>query len=153
MMGQESNPLLGSWRLRRWEIAYADGRPASLPYGADAVGLIVYAGDGWMSACIARAGRARLSSDSVRSAPSEQRLATFESYFHYAGRYALESGPEGLHVVHRVAMSLNPNFVGSEQRRRVEFDAAGRLTLSADDLLPGSQVLRHHRLVWQREET
>ncbi|MDE2396196.1 MAG: lipocalin-like domain-containing protein [Burkholderiales bacterium] len=151
-MNAVSNPLLGSWRLRRWEVGYADGRPASLPYGADALGLLVYAGDGWMSAAIARAGRNKLASESVRSAPPEQRLAAFEGYFHYAGRYALESGSAGLFVVHRVTMSLNPNFVGSEQRRRVEFDAAGRLTLSADDLLPGTQVLRHHRLLWQRDE-
>ena len=30
------NPLLGTWHLVRWEIAYGDGRPASLPFGAEA---------------------------------------------------------------------------------------------------------------------
>ncbi|WP_162910267.1 lipocalin-like domain-containing protein [Azohydromonas sediminis] len=147
------NPLLGSWRLVRWEIAYADGRARTLPYGADAQGLIVYSGDGFMSACIARAGRRRLSSDSVRTAPEAERLAAFESYFHYAGPYTLRRGgdlPTGLQVVHRVEMALNPNFVGSEQVRDVAFDEHGVLTLSADDTVPGSAVVRHHRLVWRR---
>lgn len=147
------NPLLGSWRLRRWSITYGDGRPPTLPYGPDAVGLIVYAADGFMSACIARAVRPRLSSESVRSAPEAERLAAFDSYFQYAGPYELRRDaalPTGLQVVHRVTMSLNPNFVGTEQVRNVEFDASGTLTLSASDTVPGSTVMRHHRLQWVR---
>ncbi len=152
-MTAAADPLCGSWRLVRWEIAYADGRARTLPYGADATGLIVYTADGWMSACIARAGRARLSSDSVRTAPEAERLAAFESYFQYAGPYTLRRGadlPTGLQVVHRVEMALNPNFVGTEQVRDVAFDAQGVLTLSADDTVPGSAVVRHHRLIWTR---
>jgi len=47
-------------------------------------------------------------------------------------------------------MSLNPNFVGTEQVRDMHFDAAGRLTLSASDTVPGSDLARHHRLTWER---
>ncbi len=147
----DHNPLLGAWQLVRWEITYGDGRAPSLPYGEHASGLIVYSGDGYMSACIAAAGRARLSSASVRSAPQAERLAAFESYFQYAGSYALRRVDGGrLQVVHSVSHSLNPNFVGSEQVRDVAFDAAGRLTLSASDRVPNSEVARHHWLIWQR---
>jgi hypothetical protein len=103
-----------------------------------------------MSACIARAARAPLSSESVRSAPQAERLAAFESYFHYAGPYRLQSVDGRLQVVHRVTHALNPNFVGTEQVRNVDFDGQGVLTLSASDTLPGSLVARHHRLRWQR---
>lgn len=145
------NPLLGSWLLLRWEIAYGDGRPPTLPYGADATGLILYTADGWMSACIGRTGRPRLSSDSVRSAPEAERLAAFESWFQYAGPFALrERSDGGLEVVHRVTHALNPNMVGTEQVRRVEFGIEDTLTLSASDTVPGSTVARHHRLRWRR---
>lgn len=149
----EADPLRGTWQLVRWEIAYGDGRPPTLPFGEGASGLIHYTADGHMSACIARAGRRPLSSESVRSAPAEERLAAFESYFQYAGPYELRRGahlPTGMQVVHHVTMSLNPNFVGTDQVRNVEFDAAGVLTLSASDTVPGSAVARHHRLVWRR---
>lgn len=157
-MSAAVNPLLGVWKLVRWEIAYDDGRPASYPYGPDAGGLILYTHDGAMSACIARAGRQPLSSASVRSAPEQERLAAFESYFQYAGSYEIqprkagsgEAEPAGLQVVHRVSHSLNPNFVGTEQVRRMDFGADGTLTLSASDLVPGTPVLRHHRLIWMR---
>jgi Lipocalin-like domain len=150
-MTTDHNPLLGAWQLVRWEVTYGDNRAPSLPYGIDASGLLVYTGDGYMSACIAAAGRLRLSSASVRSAPPAERLAAFGSYFQYAGRYALRRIDAGrLQVVHTVSHSLNPNFVGSEQVRDVAFGTDGRLTLSASDFVPNSQVARHHRLIWQR---
>ncbi|MEO6625911.1 MAG: lipocalin-like domain-containing protein [Burkholderiaceae bacterium] len=144
------NPLLGTWHLERWEIAYGDGRAPTLPYGAEATGMICYTGDGSMSACIARGGRARLSSDSVRSAPVAERLAAFESFFQYAGRYAIQGEPGKQQVVHTVTHALNPNFVGTQQVRNMAFAADGLLTLSASDTLPGTTTARHHSLVWRR---
>ncbi len=150
MRSSPAHPLLGTWHLKRWEIAYGDGRAATLPYGPDAVGLILYTADGWMNACIARGARPRLSGDSMRKLPTAEALAAFESYFSYAGRYTLRTHEGRPQVVHQVTMSLNPNFVGSEQVRDLHFDAEGRLTLSASDTVPGSGVARHHRLSWER---
>ena len=149
---QQDNPLLGTWHLVRWDIRYDDGRPPTLPFGDGATGLIVYAADGSMSACIARAGRGRLSSDSVRSAPESERLAAFESYFQYAGPYAIRIADGRQQVVHSVTQSLNPNFVGTQQVRDMAFGADGQLTLSASDTVPGTSVARHHRLVWSRRD-
>lgn len=144
------NPLLGTWHLVRWEISYGDGRLPTLPFGAEASGMICYTHDGNMNACIARGGRARLSSDSVRSAPQAERLAAFESYFQYAGPYEIRGVPGSQQVVHKVTHSLNPNFVGTQQVRDMAFSQDGNLTLSASDTVPGTSVARHHRLVWSR---
>ena len=146
-----ANPLLGTWHLVRWDIHYSDGRAPSLPYGEDAAGMILYSSDGHMSACIARAQRSRLSSDSVRSAPEAERLAAFESYFQYAGPYEIRGEPGQQVVVHTVTQSLNPNFVGTRQVRSMAFSEEGQqLTLAASDTVPGTTVARHHRLVWSR---
>jgi len=145
------NPLLGTWHLVRWEITYGDGRAPTLPYGDRATGMILYAHDGSMSACIARGGRPRLSSDSVRSAPEAERLAAFESYFQYAGPYQIRGEPGRQQVVHTVTHALNPNFVGTQQVRDMTFEGAGQLTLSASDTVPGTAVARHHRLIWSRK--
>jgi len=144
------NPLLGTWHLVRWDITYGDGRKPTLPFGEGASGFIIYTGDGTMSACIARAGRKPLSSDSVRSAPEAERLAAFESFFAYAGPYAIRTQDGRQQVVHSVVQSLNPNFVGTEQVRNMDFADNGELTLSASDTVPGTDVARHHRLVWAR---
>ncbi len=137
--------LLGAWRLVRWQIDYDDGRPPTFPYG-DAEGLLSYTADGWMSALISQPNRARLSTGNVRAAPEAERLAAFDSFFSYAGRYEVR----GTQVVHTVAHALNPNFPGTEQVRDMTFGADGTLTLSAEDTLPGTAVRRTHRLVWRR---
>jgi len=144
------NPLVGTWQLVRWDISYGDGRAPSLPFGAAATGLILYTHDGNMSTCIAQAGRPTLSSNSVRSAPPGEQLAAFESFFQYAGRYRIQHQDGRLQVVHSVTHSLNPNFVGTEQVRWIDWPAPGQLALSASDRVPGTAVARHHRLLWQR---
>ncbi len=147
-----ANPLLGTWYLVRWDITYGDGRAPSLPFGAQATGMILYTTDGHMSACIARAGRTPLSSASVRSAPEAERLAAFESYFQYAGPYSIRTEGGRQQVVHTVRHALNPNFVGTQQIRNMDFsDDRQQLTLSASDSVPGTGVARHHRLVWSRQ--
>ena len=151
-LASENNPLLGTWHLVRWEIAYGDGRKTTLPFGAEATGLIQYTTDGFMSATIARGGRPRLSSESVRSAPEAERLSAFETYFQYAGPYAIRGEPGQQQVVHTVSHSLNPNFVGTQQVRNMAFSADGYLTLSASDTVPGTDVARHHRLIWSRRK-
>lgn len=146
----QDNPLLGVWYLLLWDMRYDDGRPTTFPFGERPRGMIIYSGDGNMSACIARPDRKPLSSESVRSAPESERLAAFESYFHYAGPYAIQVAEGQQQVVHSVAYALNPNFIGTRQVRNMHFSADGDLTLSASDTVPGTAVGRHHRLVWSR---
>ena len=138
-----SSVLLGSWHLTRWEIVQ-DGR-STLPFGDAATGLIVYAPDGFMSACIAAGGRRGFSTGNPRSAPAAEKEAALESYFHYAGTFDMLHGPK---VVHRVTHALNPGFVGTEQVRDITLEG-DTLTLSATEPLSGGGQ-RHHRLIWRR---
>ncbi|RMH50333.1 MAG: hypothetical protein D6686_06415 [Alphaproteobacteria bacterium] len=133
--------LEGSWRLLSWEIRQ-EGRSRH-PFGPDATGLLVYAADGGMSAVIARAGRAPLSAAVPRQAPAAERLAAFDSYFHYAGTWRTERRGDAIVVIHRVTHSLNPALVGTEQLRHVDLDG-DRLTLRAEE---GPRL---HRLSWAR---
>jgi hypothetical protein len=130
--------LTGAWHLVRWEIA-AHGR-LSQPFGPGATGMLLYTADGHMQAVIAAAGRAPLSAPVPRQAPQAERAAAFDSYFHYAGSYALIAGPR---VVHRVTHALNPAFVGTEQVRDIDL-SGDVLTLSA------REGPRHHRIIWRR---
>lgn len=139
--------LLGAWTLVRWQVGL-EGRTPQHPFGEDATGLIVYSADGWMNASIARAARAPLSAMSVRQAPLAEQGAAFESYFNYAGPFSLEAIDGVPHVRHAVRWSLNPGFVGTTQLRRIAFDGADRLRLSADE--PVGNAVRRHRLDWQR---
>ena len=133
--------LEGTWHLVSWEIE-TEGRRTH-PFGADATGLIHYTADGGMAACIARADRPHWSTGNPRKAPDAERLAAFESFFHYAGTWRMaEQGGQPV-VIHAVTHSLNPDFVGTEQVRNVDLQGTA-LTLSAHE------GPRHHRLRWRR---
>lgn len=138
------NPLLGSWRLKAWAISYADSDKVSYPFGASPNGIIVYTAEGWMNAAIGRGDRALFpEGKALRSLPADRLAEAYSSYFHYAGIYRIERDM----VIHTVEMSLNPNFVGTEQLRKMVFEG-DQLTLSGEETL--NSQLRQHRLIWGR---
>jgi hypothetical protein len=137
--------LIGSWELLDWRIEYGDARAATYPFGREVGGMLTYGADGYMQGTITRQRRAGLSSDSAKHAPAAERLAAFDSYFHYAGRWAAA----GDRVTHWVTLALNPNLIGTEQVREMRL-ADDTLTLTAIDTLPGTTVQRRHALTWRR---
>lgn len=142
MAALTADQLVGTWQLRQWQCTYEDGTTTE-PFGAGAQGLLLYSGDGWMSACIMAPGRARLSAANPREAPEVERAAAFDGYFSYAGRWRILDR----RVQHEVSIALNPGMVGTLQLRDAEFADDG-LTLSATE--PARGGTRRHRLVWRR---
>ena len=136
--------LLGGWTLERWSIDWSDGRPTSYPFGEDASGLLLYASGGCMSAGISRKGRSGLGGGNVRHAPESARAAAFDGYFQYQGRFRVL----GNVVEHHVTHSLNPDFVGTVQRREALLED-DRLELRAEERTQEGTT-RLHRLVWRR---
>ena len=134
-----THSIVGAWSLLSWTIRFDDGRPARQPYGGSPNGSLLYSADGRMLAAIARAERKSLSAAVPQQAPDSEKTAAFDSFFIYGGSFEID----GDEVVHRVDIALNPNFVGSVQRRKMHFED-NRLTLSA------REGERHHELVWQR---
>lgn len=138
-----ADSLVGAWTLRDWRIEYDDGR-VTRPFGADAAGQLLYSADGRMSAAVSARDRRRLGAANARDAADAEKVASFDSYFHYAGRWHLD----GDVVVHAVNQALNPNFVGTAQRRSVRLDG-NNLELSAEENI-GDDSLRRHVLEWRR---
>lgn len=142
-MPHNRSDFIGAWRLVDWRIEYSDGR-VTRPFGEDAHGYIVYSPDGTMTASIAKKERASFGLANARNASELQKADAFDSYFHYAGTWGLESEE----VVHTVTMSLNPDMTGTQQRRVARFSGDGELTLSAFEATKNGGK-RHHILQWR----
>ncbi|HCS26256.1 MAG TPA: hypothetical protein DIW43_02310 [Spongiibacteraceae bacterium] len=138
-MAAITHRIVGGWSLLSWTMRFDDGRPARQPYGDSPNGSLLYSADGRMLAAIARADRKHLSGQVPQRAPESEKTAAFDSFFSYGGSFDID----GDEVVHRVDIALNPNFVGSVQRRKMHFED-NQLTLSA------KEGERHHELIWQR---
>jgi hypothetical protein len=78
---------------------------------------------------------------------SGERALAAETYVSYCGTYEFS----GSTVIHRVELSLFPNWVGVEQERLVEF-VGDRLVLSTRPILLGG-MQRIARLTWERART
>ena len=135
-MPLSKDDLLGAWSLEEWYIESDDGG-RSHPMGRDAEGVIMYTGDGYMSA-IVHARNRRLPADR----PSDtERLGAFASYVNYAGRWDVD----GDAVIHTVEHALNPNMQGHTITRTVDH-AGTRMTFTG--ATPGSPGA--HVIVWKR---
>ncbi|MEV4181198.1 lipocalin-like domain-containing protein [Streptosporangium canum] len=130
--------LVGAWRLVEWRIAHAGGR-ISHPFGRDAMGLLCYTSDGYMSATVARAGRPPLRGAGPRRACPQERAEAFASFFCCSGRYEARDGQ----VAHDVEMALDPAVSGTIQIHELNFDGDRLILAAVED---GGW----HTLIWRR---
>lgn len=137
--------LVGTWRLRSWDSVFDDGSAGHI-MGESPVGVIVYTADGTMIVTISAAGRPPIDGNDPLGGPDEQRLAAMGTFLAYSGTYHLD----GSDVIHDVAISFYPNWVGGSQRRHAALSDNGRtLTLSTDPIVAGGRSSTQ-RLVWHR---
>jgi hypothetical protein len=139
-----ADDLIGSWLLRQWVLTLDDGT-LETPFGAEPQGLVVYTTDGRMITTIGSRARPSAAAD-LSSVNDAARLAAIRTFIAYSGTFAID----GDDVVHTVEMSLDPAWIGTQQRRHVELTEDGRtLILSTDPLLVVGRRGRH-RLTWER---
>ncbi|HEV2356026.1 MAG TPA: lipocalin-like domain-containing protein [bacterium] len=117
----EPTQLLGAWKLVRW-TAEAEDAEATLPFGADAIGYLLYTEDGYMSVAMMKAVRRPYASGDLMDGTTEELAEAAATYHTYCGRYEVR----GDTVVHHVEVALFPNRVGTEQTRTI--------TLAGDSL-------------------
>lgn len=109
-----ADQLVGRWKLVSWLARNGDGE-VSYPFGERAEGSLVYTRGGWMSGQLAVSDRDALATNDVVGGDEIERSAAYSSYIAYAGTYEVV----GDVVIHRVKMSLFPNWVNTEQRTNV----------------------------------
>ncbi|MFI8185710.1 lipocalin-like domain-containing protein [Actinacidiphila glaucinigra] len=138
--------LISAWRLVSYAATDVATGEVVEPFGPRPRGLITYGPDGHMSAQIMRVGRPDFRHGRLEEGLPEELAAAAAGYLAYAGTFEV---PAEDTVVHRVELSLFPNWVGDSQTRIAELDGR-RLRLS----LPGAAriwgALRTGVLTWER---
>lgn len=120
--------ILGGWELSSMESRDVDTGAVSHPLGSAPRGLILYTGDGYMSAQL-------VSGDD----------AALRQYIAYGGRFRVDEDTATVH--HLVSVSMLPELLTTPQLRQATVDG-DRLTLSATTTSDG--VTSHNTLVWVR---
>jgi hypothetical protein len=137
--------LTGTWKLVSFELRTGSAQ-AGHPFGEQPIGHIIYSADGHFAVTIMSAGRARFAAGDLFEGSAEEKSAAMETCLAYAGTFEVEEG----RVVHHVAVSLFPNWAGTDQVRYFEL-AGDRLILSTPPILAGGGE-RTARLTLKRVE-
>jgi hypothetical protein len=120
--------LLGAWNLRTWFEVKSNGDRV-FPLGQDAIGQIVYSADGHVAAQLMARQPERFQSDDWREASATESARAWKQYFGYFGRFTVDLSAST--VIHHVEGSWFPNLIGTNQRRRFQFEGS-LLILHAD---------------------
>ena len=108
-VGAESNPLLGTWKLKSFvrEVAGTGERYEQM--GAEPDGYLTYTPDGRMLALFVAGNQAR-----PRAEPTdEERISLHRGMLAYGGTYKVSPGK----VVHRIDIEWDGRRLGTEQVR------------------------------------
>jgi hypothetical protein len=140
--------LIGTWRLVEWTFTVDDSRPTR-PWGGDPGGLLMYTEDGRMSATLMSHGRPAAPTRTLSAAPVDIRASAAAGYLSYAGSYSMD----GDDVLHHIELSLMPNWVGTTERRLVEWAPSENglhLILSTPPTRTDGGRMAVNRLRWER---
>jgi hypothetical protein len=138
--------VLGTWELVSYTEGDNHGGPVTYPLGPDALGLIMYTGDGYMSAQIMRPDRPAFDRPETGGGTPEQAEAAAAGYLAYSGPFTVDEVTGVLH--HQPRVSLLPNWLNLTQLRHSALDG-DHLTLSAVTTAPDG-VETISTLVWKR---
>jgi hypothetical protein len=139
--------LVGEWYLVTWESRTADG-DVLRPAGDHPNGDLIYTSSGRMSGQIADERRPLLGTTDPRGGSASERAAAFSSYIAYGGTYETD----GEHVIHHVEFSAQPDWVGTDQLRRISFEPNGDLVLSTMPMSIDGRLVEN-RLTWRRRSS
>src|SRR5680860_357320 len=140
--------LTGTWRLVEWTFTVNGSRPTR-PWGGNPSGLLTYTEDGRMSATLMSLGRPAAPTRTLSGAPASIRAAAAGGYLNYAGGYSFD----GDDVLHHIELSLMPNWVGTTERRRIDWvpgDGGSDLVLSTPPTLTDGGRTAVNRLRWTK---
>jgi len=137
--------LTGSWKLVSLQHKPAGGTEY-YPLGKDPQGLLIYSRDGYMAIALSPRIRPYFQDSRLFMGTDTEKAVAFGTYVSYSGRYRISNDK----VIHKIEMSLFPNWVGTEQERLFQFDVQNQLVISTPEYVSATGAMETASLVWTR---
>lgn len=137
--------FVGAWKLVSTEEKLKNGSPRSYQdVGPHGTGYLMYTADGHMCAELTGADRPKWNAP----ATGAQKIAAMDTFSAYCGRFEVD---EVNHVMwHYPDLALDPDFVGTKQRRPYRFE--GNRLIFSDKQAPedDNQTVDRWTIVWEK---
>lgn len=135
--------IIGTWELVSTVESMTDG--SRRPYqdvGPHGKGFLLYTADGHM--CAAGMNPDRPAWKDANKPTDAEQLRAIEGFFGYCGRYEIDAASHTIY--HYPEVALDPNLVGTRQKRPYSFDGE-ILTFSDKDTTPG---VERYAISWKK---
>ena len=136
--------LVGTWKLVSWR-RIVDDEKVSYPLGEHATGLLVYAPDGAMAVTMIASDRPSMPDNDPLGGDERKRAEAYSTCLAYVGTYELRADE----VVHRIDVSLYPNWAGDEQVR--PFTYTGDTLVLRTPPVHGASGTVVNEMAWARQ--
>jgi len=138
--------VLGAWELVSYTEEDNHGGPVTYPLGPDALGLIMYTTDGYMSAQIMRSDRPAYDRPETGGGTPEQVEAAAAGYLAYSGPFTVDEITGVLQ--HQPWVSLLPNWLNHNQIRHSRLEGDDLTLCAVTEAPDGAETIS--TLVWRR---
>jgi hypothetical protein len=133
----------GTWQLEAIELRNMSGLTA-YPYGRNPTGYIMYHEPDRMAVAFGSGDRQAFSTEDMLGGTVEEKCAAFDSFVSYCGTFQVGQRS----VIHRIDVSLFPNWVGTNQERLYSFEGDTLRLSTTPFLIKGEQQTAH--LIWRK---
>jgi len=140
---QAADSVVGSWRLVSWVEEETESKAVHKAFGDNPLGVLTYTADGRMSVFFADPRR---KSPASPKATDTEAAELYRTMVAYAGSYSIE----GNKVTHKIEVSLNQAWNGTNQVRFIEVKD-NQLTIKTPPFVSrfiGKEIVS--TLVWER---
>jgi hypothetical protein len=140
---QAAESIVGSWRLVSWVEVETESKSVHSVFGDNPTGVITYSSDGRMSVFVIDPKRKPPSGPKATDAEADELYRTMVAY---SGSYSIE----GNKVTHKIEVSWNQAWTGTNQQRVIEVKD-DQLTIKTPPIIgPISGKESVSTLVWER---
>ena len=140
---QAEESLVGSWRLVSWVEVETESKTVRSVFGDNPAGVITYTPNGRMSMFIADTKRKPPSGSKANDAEA---VELYRTMIAYSASYSIE----GNKVTHKIEVSWNQAWTGTDQQRFVDVKD-NQLTIKTPAIIsPISGKESINTLVWER---
>jgi hypothetical protein len=136
--------IIGTWELGSTAYYMTDGSKQPYPdVGPRGKGYLVYTADGHM--CAAGMNPDRRAWNDVNKPTDAEKLSAIDGFFSYCGRYELDAANQVIY--HFPEVALEPDFVGSKQKRPYRLDGETLTFADKEDAIPG---VESYSISWKK---
>ncbi|MGN0003355.1 MAG: lipocalin-like domain-containing protein [Sphingobacterium composti] len=146
-MGSLKNEIIGTWKLLSYIEVPVGGEEYVFPIGTNPKGILIFSPDGYMSVQISVKNPIKFDTEDRLSQTDEKIAARSKKYIAFTGKYSIDNVL--CHVIYHIDTSLNPNWEGITQVRKLDFEADILYQKSVEPISSNGQMV-HAYMTWQR---